>query len=123
MSSGAADDGIMVEPLNKPSQMKQIKQALMELVQAQTRPHFDNPLRNNDIPCPVLLSPSRIPQAGWGLYAGQNYTTGQEIVRPASTLMSCHVNQPIVIMSFFMLLPHTHTSHITPHTSHNHYIR
>ena len=80
------DDGIMVKPLNKPSQMKQIKQALMELVQAQARPHFDNPLRrtnNHVVPCPVMLSPSRIPQAGWGFYAGQNYTTGQQIVRHA----------------------------------------
>ena len=120
MSSGAADDGIMVEPLNKPSQMKQIKQALMELVQAQTRPHFDNPLRNNDIPCPVLLSPSRIPQAGWGLYAGQNYTIGQEIVRPASTVMSCQsTNRHHVI---FILLPHTHTHHTT-HISQSLYTR
>jgi hypothetical protein len=75
------DDGVMVKPITKKStKLQQIKQALGELLQAQSRPHLDNPLRPKNLPCPLLLYPSRIAHSGWGLYAGQNYSRGQEIV-------------------------------------------
>lgn len=36
---------------------------------------------DNDDTCSLYLAPSLIPNAGWGIFAGQNYNVGDRLVR------------------------------------------
>jgi hypothetical protein len=68
---------ILLQP--KKSQLEIVRESLEHLVESHSKPHFYNPLRQKDN-CPLLLNPSSIPDSGWGVFAGQKYTPGQEIV-------------------------------------------
>lgn len=79
-------DGEMVEELKSGgsnrsgSKIKRMREAMAKLLEAKVKDTINPPRDLEKDPCLVWLTSSSVPHSGWGLYAGQNYTAGQEIV-------------------------------------------